>query len=274
MTDTTQNLAPIEQARLTLQRMQPEFAAALPPQIPVERFIRTTMTAISMQPDLLQADRRSLLAATMKSAQDGLLPDGREAALVIFRGKSGPAVQYMPMIGGVLKKLRNSGELASIAAHVVYTNDRFVYTLGDSESILHEPLLDGDRGRPKAVYAIARLKDGSVLREVMTVEGVEKVRAVSRARDSGPWTQWWDEMARKTVLRRLAKRLPSSSDDVNRVLDNDDETFDFSQKPAQPAQPTPASPLAALRASIGVEHPAEQIVEQAATQDGEEVSSD
>jgi recombination protein RecT len=267
MTDTTQALAPIEQARLTLQRMQPEFAAALPPQIPVERFIRTTMTAISMQPDLLQADRRSLLASTMKAAQDGLLPDGREAALVIFRGKAGPAVQYMPMIGGILKKLRNSGELASIAAHVVYEQDRFVYTLGDNESILHEPLLDGDRGKPKAVYAIARLRDGSVLREVMTITDVEKVRSVSRARDSGPWVQWWDEMARKTVLRRLAKRLPSSSDDVNRVLDNDDETFDFSQKPAQPA---PASPLAALRASIAVEQPAEPIAEQAAAQEGEE----
>ena len=93
----------------------------------------------------------------------------------------------------------------------VYENDRFVYTLGDNESILHEPLLDGDRGKPKAAYAIARLRNGHLDREVMTVSDVEKVRAASRARDSGPWVQWWDEMARKTVLRRLAKRRPSSS---------------------------------------------------------------
>lgn len=251
MTDARQ-LSPLNQARETITRMQPEFAAALPPQIPVERFVRTTLTAISMQPDLLEADRRTLIAAAMKAAQDGLLPDGREAAFVIFRGKAGPAVQYMPMISGLLKKLRNSNELESFAAHVVYERDVFEYELGDNERIAHKPYLDGDRGKPKAAYAIARLRTGGVLREVMSVEDIEKVRSVSRARESGPWVQWWGEMARKTVSRRLIKRLPSSSDDLARVLEHDDETNDLSMKPATLA-PLADSPLAALKRSIAVE---------------------
>lgn len=273
MTDTQQQLSPLEAARSTLQRMQPEFAAALPPQIPVERFVRTTLTAISMQPDLLQADRRSLLAATMKAAQDGLLPDGREAALVIFRGKMGPAVQYMPMISGLLKKLRNSGELESIAAHVVYEQDTFTYELGDNERIAHKPFLDGDRGKPKAAYAIARLRDGGVVREVMSIDEIEKVRSVSRARDSGPWASWWSEMARKTVLRRLLKRLPSSTDDVARVLEHDDETNDLSQATPQQAQPTD-TPFAALKRAISEPQVQVQVAEQTDVTASEEASDE
>lgn len=227
-------LTPIEAVRATLARMQPEFEAALPPQIPVQRFIRTLITTVQMQPDLLQADRRTLFAACMKAAQDGLLLDGREAAPVIFRKKDRDGgwtsvVQYMPMIGGILKKMRNSGELAMINAHVVYEADQFEYRLGDDEHIAHKPHLGPNRGRPIAAYAIARTKDGSVWREVMSVDDIEKVRNVSRAKDSGPWVSFWDEMARKTVIRRLAKRLPSSAD-IDQVFDNDNEASGFVQR--------------------------------------------
>ena len=202
------------------------------------KFIRTTLTAIQMQPELLDTDKRSLLGSCMKAAQDGLIPDGREAALVIFRTKEGPKTQYMPMVGGILKKIRNSGELASISANVVYEKDQFEYELGDYEAIKHKPFL-GERGKAIAVYAIARTKDGAVYREVMSVADVEKVRAASRAANSGPWTQWWDEMARKTVIRRIAKRLPSSAD-VDAVLEADNEASGFVQR--EPIDITPAAP--------------------------------
>lgn len=255
MTDTTQNTAPaqvpatvppMEMMRSTLTKLEAEFSMALPPQIPVQKFIRTTMTAIQMNPDLLNADRRSVLAACMKAAQDGLLVDGREAALVMF----GKMATYMPMIGGLLKKLRNSGELASIAAHIAYEHDEFRYELGDEERIVHKPFLGGARGKAIAAYAIAKTKDGAVYREVMSVEQIEQVRNVSRAKNNGPWVQWWDEMARKTVLRRLMKRLPSSAD-LDAVLEHDNETNDLAPQVAA-EQPTVATPNR-LRASIGID---------------------
>jgi recombination protein RecT len=262
MTDATTNVpttattaqppakvTPMEAVRSTLTKLEAEFSMALPPQIPVQKFIRTTMTAVQMNPDLLDVDRRSLLASCMKAAQDGLLVDGREAALVIFRTKNGPMAQYMPMIGGLLKKLRNSGELASIAAHVAYENDEFRYELGDEERIIHKPHIGGKRGQAVAAYAIARTKDGAVYREVMSLDQIEQVRNVSRAKDSGPWVSWWDEMARKTVLRRLLKRLPSSAD-LDAVLEHDNETSDLS--PQVPDQPTIAAPNR-LRASISID---------------------
>lgn len=216
--------------RSTLTKMRDEFQSVLPPQIPVERFIRTTLTAVQMQPDLLAADRRSLMASCMKAAQDGLLTDGREAALIIFRGRDGAKVQYMPMIGGLLKKMRQSGEIASISAHVVYQGDAFDFDLGDEEKITHKRLLSGDRGKPVGAYAIAKTKDGAIYREVMGIEEIEKVRAVSKAKASGPWIDWWDPMAEKTVLKKLMKRLPSSTD-LEQLIEADNEISDITVRP-------------------------------------------
>lgn len=235
---STTTITPMEAMRTTLTRMQTEFAMALPPQISAEKFVRITVTAIQMNPTLISADRRSLLGACMKAAQDGLLLDGREAALVIFNSKDGAKVQYMPMIGGLLKKLRNSGELASISANIVREKDKFDYCLGDDEKIKHKPALVGDRGEVIAVYAIAKTKDGSIYREVMSVDEVERVRASSRARGAGPWTDWWDEMAKKTVIRRICKRLPSSAD-VDQVFDSDNEASGFDRS-APTIEPTPS----------------------------------
>lgn len=237
MTETA--LTPMESMRNTLTKMAVEFKAALPPQIPVDKFIRTTITAVQMNPDLLDCDRRSLLGAAMKAAQDGLLLDGREAAPVIFNTRDGKKVQYMPMVGGLLKKIRNSGELSSISAQVVYDKDHFDYQLGDDEKIDHKPFLGAERGSPIAVYAIAKTKDGAIYREVMSLADVEKVRSTSKAANAGPWTQWWDEMARKTVIRRIAKRLPSSAD-FEKVLQSDNEVVGFVQQ--APIDITPAAP--------------------------------
>lgn len=212
----------VREVKAVLDKAAPEFSRALPAHVPPERFRRVAETAILNSPDLLQANRRSLLTACIKAAQDGLYPDGRDAALVVFKNQ----VQYMPMIAGILKKARNSGDLASISAHVVYERDDFDYALGDDERIRHRPHLGGARGKPIAAYAIARTKDGAVYREVMSVEEVEQVRKVSRAGNSGPWATWWGEMARKTVLRRLSKRLPMSTDrdeDLHRTIRRDDE---------------------------------------------------
>ena len=239
-----------------LERMQPEIAHALPPHISPERFRRVVLTAIQSNPDLLEADRRSLWLACVKAAQDGLLPDGREGALVTFfdRRRGRLFVQWMPMVAGILKKVRNSGLVTSITANVVYEGERFRVVLGDDERIEHERDLSlVGKAPPIAVYAIATLRapDGGPLthgsgavervREVMTWEQVEDVRAISRSPDKGPWAQWTEEMARKTVIRRLAKRLPMSSDreedeELRRVIERVDELYEFARDRKRPEE--------------------------------------
>jgi recombination protein RecT len=208
-TQAQQSANPLVVVRQTLQTMAPEFKAALPSHVSEEKFRRVTMTAIQNNPDLMNLDKRSLYGAIVRLAQDGLLPDGREAAIVKFGDKA----QAMPMIAGILKKVRQSGEVSYVSAQVVYKNDRFKWTLGFDENVEHEPAgLDEEPGDPIAAYAVAVLKDGSRLLEVMRKSDIEKVRNVSRSKGAGPWAQWWGEMARKTVMRRLSKRLPMSSD--------------------------------------------------------------
>lgn len=244
---TNQNLpAQAKTKQLTLRdridKMQPEFKKALPGHIPAERFVRTIQTAVQMNPQIATAANKtqgglhSLLAACTKAATDGLILDGREAALVTFRQKVGDnqyedRVQYIPMVAGLMKKARNSGEIASIGAHVVFANDKFTYILGDDERIEHAPAMTGDRGAPIAVYAIVRLKDGSIQREVMDKAAIMRIAVQSKNAgqynpESGKnYGEWW----RKTVIRRISKYLPSSSDrdEFMQAVERIDDDFDF-----------------------------------------------
>jgi recombination protein RecT len=212
-----------------LEILKPEIEKVLPTHVTADKFMRVVMTSIAQSPGLRNADRRTLLTSCVKAATDGLMPDGREAALVIFRSGGKELVQYMPMIAGILKKVRNSGELKSIMSNVVYEKDKFRYWVDDSgEHILHEPnVLEADRGGFLACYAIAETKDGGFYCEVMSRSQVNQVKDVSRAKN-GPWKDWFDEMARKTVVRRLSKRLPMSTDLLG-VITADDNLYDLNR---------------------------------------------
>ena len=211
----------IAEVRTQLARMGGEIMKALPAHIPPERFERVIMTAIQNNGDLLQCNRQSLWNAAMRAAQDGLLPDGREGAMVPYKGE----VQWMPMIGGIRKKARNSGEIATWDVHAVYEKDFFDFELGDAPFIRHKPALE-TRGKLIAVYSICTLKSGEISRDVMGVEEVEKIRSISRARN-GPWANpiFYPEMAKKTVARRHSKTLPTSTD-LDDLIRRDDHLYE------------------------------------------------
>lgn len=245
----TKALAPVDEVKNSIAKMGDQFKLALPPHIPVERFVRVTQTAISTTPDLVAADRTSLFAAAMKAAQEGLLPDGKEAAIVTFNANIGnkanpkwiKKAQYMPMVAGILKKVRNSGELSMITANVIYKNDEFRYWVDqEGEHIHHTPNLFGERGDRIGVYSLARTKDGAVYIDVMRSEEVEAAKNVSRAKDSGPWSgPFENEMWKKTSIKRLAKRLPMSTD-LEMTIRSDDEIFnppDQEDPPPREAKP-------------------------------------
>lgn len=259
MSNVVPNASPND-LRATIQKMESEFLSALPPQIDVNKFVRTLMTTVQMNPELLEADRKSLLSSCMKAAQDGLLLDGREAALVTYntRDRAGnftKLAQYMPMVGGILKKVRQSGELLTLSANVAHEHDEFVYELGDEERIVHRPLMRGERGLPIAAYAIAKTKDGGIYRDVMTFDEIQNTRSRSRAKDKGPWVTDWSEMAKKTVIRRLAKRLPMSTD-LETTLRRDDDLMDYDTPAAPPAPAAlPRTAQSRVKTMLGIAAP-------------------
>lgn len=235
---------------VTIDQMEPQFKAALPAHVSSKKFIRAAKTALQQNPNLMTADRQSLFLACQRAAQDGLIIDGREAAIVMFKDQA----QYMPMLAGILKKLRNTGEISTITAQCVYENDGFSYDPASGAKPMHDVDWFKPRGKLLGVYALATLKDGSFQCEVMNKDQIEKVRNVSRAKSRGPWVDWYEEMACKTVLRRLAKFLPQSSD-VDSVISADDEWYELNQArssessagehpsegPSEPAQETRAA---------------------------------
>lgn len=208
MSITAQN--PARDFGAKLDMLEPAIRAALPEHVPFDRFRRIVLTAVQSDQALLKADPRALLTACLRAAQDGLMPDKREGVILMFKGQ--PA--WMPMVAGLMKLARNSGEIASMQAQVVYRGEPFRVVLGDEDRIVHERVLEAvDAGQPPiAVYAIATLRDGTRIHEAMTWKQVMKVKGASASGDKGPWGAWPDEMARKTALRRLLKRLPLSTD--------------------------------------------------------------
>ena len=226
------------ESKLSLPETMSSLKSMLPSHISVEKFKRTALVALQKTPALVERDKASLYMAINACAQDGLLPDGREAALVPF----GDKVQYLPMIAGVLKKVRQSGELLTIMAATIHAKDKFDYHVDEQgEHFSHKPDMLTDRGALVGAYAMAVTKDGGRYLEVMSKAQIEKVRNVSRAKNSGPWVDWYEEQAEKTVLRRLCKRLPMSTDIVER---GEEEEYDF-EKPAQvESQGQPEAPKA------------------------------
>lgn len=222
----------------SLSARKDEIAKALPGHITVDKFIRTAQTAIVSTRNIEKAKPGPLLQAISKAAADGLILDGREAALVIdYNGDA----QYRPMMRGLLKLAYNSGRVKSISVQIVCENDDFEYVLGDEERIIHKINFKGERGPVMAVYAVAKLDGGEVMREVMTVDQVNSIRDrsdayrafVAKKIKSTPWSTDWEEMARKTVFRRLSKYLPSSTDKEGRMVqaaERIDEEYTFAEE--------------------------------------------
>jgi len=225
----------VQEFSKALAAKQNTFKSVLPAHIPPEKFMRTAVGAVQNNPDILKCSQSSIFQACQKAAQDGLVLDNREAALVSF----GSQAQYMPMVAGVLKKLRNSGNLSTIVVEIVHKNDPFTYNPGTGE-FNHEPDWFGDRGEAKGVYAMATLKDGSRQIEIMNKQQLNQVKAVSRSSGAGPWKQWEHQMWKKSVLRRIAKLLPSSAD-IDQMWENDNDNYDYDTPIADSGHYQPAT---------------------------------
>lgn len=236
---------------LTTPTAKQQLALAVPRHMTADRMARVAMTEIRKNPKLLQCDPTTLMGAIMQLAQLGLEPGGAlgHAYLLPFDNRKAGTVDVQLIVGyrGMIDLARRSGQIVSIEARAVYRDDDFAVTLGLDSDIKHVPAWDkADRGPLTFVYAVAKLKDGGVQFDVMSRAEIEKIRARSKSADRGPWVSDFDEMAKKTVTRRLFKYLPVSIE-LQRAVGIDEAgesgiTFDadFSEvSPAQPEQPEP-----------------------------------
>jgi recombination protein RecT len=212
--------------QLYLKKSLPAINAVLPKHLTGERLIRIVGAAASRQPELLECTPLSIAQAVVASSQLGLEPVGSlgHAYLVPFsNGRNGQREAQL-IIGyrGLIDLARRSGNIASIEAHVIHERDAFDVCYGLESKIEHRPYMGSDDpGSIVAAYAIARFKDGTVQTEIMTIKEILAIRDRAKASKFGPWVSDFDEMARKTVVKRLCKYLPLSAELADAVaVDN------------------------------------------------------
>ena len=199
-----------------VQQMQGEIAKALPSVMTPERFTRITLSALSANPQLAQTTQNSFLGAMMTAAQLGMEPNTPlgQAYLIPFRNKGVLECQFQLGYKGLIDLAYRSGEVTTIQAQVVYENDKFEYALGLEPQLKHIPAMS-NRGEPIYFYAVFKTKDGGFGFEVMSVEDVKlHAQKYSKSFNSAysPWKTNFEEMAKKTVLKKVLKYAPMKTD--------------------------------------------------------------
>lgn len=199
-----------------IRKMEGEIAKALPSVLTPERFTRITLSALSTNRTLRECSPQSFLGAMMTAAQLGLEPNTPlgQAYLIPYRNHGKLECQFQLGYKGLIDLAYRSGEVSTIQAHTVYENDAFDYELGLEPKLRHVPATK-DRGAPVFFYAVFRMKDGGYGFDVMSVEDARSHgRKYSKAFGSGPWQTNFEEMAKKTVLKRVLKYAPLKTDFV------------------------------------------------------------
>ncbi len=206
---------------LSDKRVVESITRVLPQHMKADRLVRIALQAASRTPALLECTRESFVLALVSAAQLGLEAGGLlgSAYLVPYRNKNGNReVQLIPGYRGLIDLARRSGAVKKIEARVVRKGDEFRLDYG-AERITHVPATTEDADDPGSgdvgilgAYAVATLSDGEKQFEFMSRAEIDAIRRRSRAANDGPWVTDYSEMARKTVVRRLAKYLPLSAE--------------------------------------------------------------
>ena len=217
-----------------VKKMEKAIAQALPSVITPERFSRIVLSALSTNPKLAETTPQSFLGAMMTAAQLGVEPNtplGQAYLIPYFNGKTRQTeCQFQLGYKGLIDLAYRSGEVSMIQAHAVFENDEFHYSYGLEPELRHVPA-QANRGDPIYYYAMFRTKDGGYGFEVMSMDDVRAhAQKFSKTFSNGPWQTNFDEMAKKTVLKRVLKLAPLKSDFARGIASDETVKTEISEE--------------------------------------------
>jgi recombination protein RecT len=227
----------VKAVEASLWAREETIRAILPDSMDLRRFVKTTMIALSKNPDLQKCTQESIVRSIIEAASVGLEPTGmlNRAWLVPYNNKKKDAngkeyweneAQLAIGYEGLIDLSRRSGEVRKVTARVVYEGDEFTIVQGTEERLDHVPaFLTEDPLKITHVYCIVTYRDGTTQHEVMTRTQVDGVRAKAKAKNAMAWTDSYPEMARKTVVRRAMKYLPLTPEVIEAVARDDEREF-------------------------------------------------
>lgn len=210
-----------------IKQMETEIKKALPSVLTPERFTRIVLSALSTNPKLGECTPQSFLGAMMTAAQLGVEPNTPlgQAYLLPYWNSRNSCYECQFQLGykGLLDLAYRSGDISVVQSQVVYENDEFSYSYGLEPELKHIPA-KGDRGDPTHVYAVFRTKSDGYGYEVASIEDIRAhAQRYSKSFSNGPWQTNFEEMAKKTVLKRVLKYAPLKSEFVRKLVQ--DETI-------------------------------------------------
>lgn len=207
-------LNPKNELKSVVQRNWPRIQAVIGNNMSPERLLQMCISEINRTPHLAECSVESVLSCFMKCSALGLEPssvNGLGGCYVIpFRNHGKYEATFVLGYKGMIDLARRSGEIRDISARAVHEGDEFHYSYGLHEDLVHVPC--EKPGKLTHVYMVANFKDGGHYFQVMNRDEIDKARSQSKASSNGPWVTHYEEMARKTVIRRAFPYLPVSVD--------------------------------------------------------------
>lgn len=142
-----------------------------------------------------------------------LNPASKLAYLVPRDGGVCLDISYM----GLLHIAQQAGSILWGQCKLVHANDTYESN-GLDKAPTHKYQAFGERGPIVGGYCTVKTPDGDYLTEEMSLADIKKVAATSKAK-KGPWQTFWEEMARKTIVKRASKYWPKV-DRLDRAIHN------------------------------------------------------
>lgn len=268
-----------------VRNMEHQFALAMPKGVEAAQLVRDALTSITRNPDLAKCDRLTVLGGLMTCAQLGLRPGVLgHAWLLPFWNSRNRQMEAQLIIGyqGYAELANRSGQIQSMIARTVYSNDHFSIDYGLHDDLVHRPAMGEDRGIPVGYYAIVKTTSGGHAFEYMSQIEMEKHRdryAMAKKKDGtivGPWATQFEQMAQKTVFLKLKRWMPKATDLQAAIEADNSVRVDITPDadPVNVSQPLNADQVDYETGEVVTEEPPTDAGDLWAQEDAEKASAD
>lgn len=191
-----------------------EHKMALPVNFNIDRYVQNAVALLNGNETLMEFAKRNgttqIKAGLMRAAYQDLDALNSEVYLIPY----GSTLQFMPSFKGMAKmaKRYSTRKVKDLYSKVVREGDEFEESIVNGHPSISFKAKPFNNGEVLGVFAVCLFEDGGMIYETMSAEEVDKCRKSSKAQNSPAWKNFWSEMARKTVMRRLCKSITLNMD--------------------------------------------------------------
>lgn len=201
---------------------------ALPQNLNTARFVQNTLSLLNDHPELTKYNRATLIAGLLKGSYLGLDFYAKECYLVPYNNSLQFSIDYRG--AKKLCKLHAVRPVRDIGAHIVREGDDFQMTVKDGQAEFTFNPKPFNSGAIMGAFAFVIYQDGGVQVEQMSKAEIDMVRSKSRAKNAMAWSDFYSEMAKKSVIHRLCKHIELDMNAEQRKLWSEDMAIDTERK--------------------------------------------